>query len=110
MLQIDSICSIRIRSRNRNNFEKPKVGKPIKGQRPEASLSRATANPPLKGTDFLQEVDQDVKSIMKDILTRQKENGGQGGTEIIIEGQEVYLVNQMRLVFASSSDYEVVIH
>ena len=52
----------------------------------------------MKGTDFLQEVDQDVKSIMKSILTKQKENGGQGGTEIVIEGQEVYLVNQMRLV------------
>ena len=51
----------------------------------------------MKGTDFLQEVDQDVKSIIKSILTRQKENCGQGGTEIVVEGQDIYLVNQMRL-------------
>ena len=70
--------------------------KALKGQRPEASLSRATANPPLKGTDFLQEVDQEVKSIMKSILAKQKESGGVGGTELIVDGQQLYLVNQLR--------------
>ena len=70
--------------------------KALKGQRPEASLSRATANPPLKGTDFLQEVDQEVKSIMKSILAKQKESGGVGGTELVVDGQELYLVNQLR--------------
>ena len=70
--------------------------KALKGQRPEASLSRATANPPLKGTDFLQEVDQEVKSIMKSILAKQKESGGVGGTELVVDSQELYLVNQLR--------------
>ena len=70
--------------------------KALKGQRPEASLSRATANPPLKGTDFLQEVDQEVKSIMKSILAKQKESGGVSGTELIVDGQQLYLVNQLR--------------
>ena len=70
--------------------------KALKGQRPEASLSRATANPPLKGTDFLQEVDQEVKSIMKSVLAKQKESGGVGGTELVVDGQELYLVNQLR--------------
>jgi len=69
--------------------------KSLKGVRPQDSLSRATSNPPLKGTDFLQQVDQEVKAIMKRIVERQKENGG-GGGEMVFNGTTVFLVNQMR--------------
>ena len=69
----------------------------MKGQRPEDKLSRATSNPPLKGTDFLQQVDQEVKAIMKRIVERQKENGG-GGGEMVFNGTSVFLVNQMRFI------------
>ncbi|CBY12496.1 unnamed protein product [Oikopleura dioica] len=40
--------------------------------------NRATTNPPLKSTDFLQETDKKVKEIIKQILIAQKEAGDCG--------------------------------
>jgi hypothetical protein len=40
--------------------------------------NRATTNPPLKSSDFLQETDKKVKEIIKQILQAQKEAGDCG--------------------------------
>jgi len=69
--------------------------KALEGVAP-STLSRSTSNPPLKSTDFLQEVDLKVKEIMKKVQSRQKEMGGDCGVVINECGVEVALSNPLR--------------
>jgi len=55
-----------------------------------SKLSRSTSNPPLKSTDFLQELDKKIKEIMKSVLDKQKEMGGATGVLINHENQQNY--------------------
>jgi len=51
---------------------------------------RATTNPPLKATDFLQETDEKVKRIIRQIQAAQKSNGSaDGGIEIKTEDGDI---------------------
>ena len=63
-----------------------------------STLSRSTSNPPLKSTDFLQEVDLKVKEIMKKVQSRQKEMGGDCGVVINECGVEVALSSPLRWI------------
>jgi len=52
---------------------------------------RATTNPPLKSTDFLQETDKKVRAIIRQIQEVQKQSGGGGVSFKTASGEAVSL-------------------